>query len=234
MRRWMHTCYSLVTNEGSQTLILKSQPSLELLHFLELERCFSANQMSKRPLKEVEGMYLYTPQSIPTVTCQLSKKRVDRTRRSMATVEIETSSAEWPDAPIRDDRTHPIVQGPYCTLTRRSVESDQWWPDASGQRSTLLEHNWAHCGRVRSFSSRVRLVHLPSVTRVNTINASSPRKDHVRSTKLKRSDCQHWPDASGQDRDRVRSRVNGSNDFETRRNLNRVASNWTLGFTWAT
>jgi hypothetical protein len=57
----MHTCYSLVTNEGFQTLILKTLPSLELLHFLALERYFSAEQMSKRPLKEVEGMYLYTP-----------------------------------------------------------------------------------------------------------------------------------------------------------------------------
>jgi hypothetical protein len=83
MIRWMHTYYSLVTNEGSQTLILKSQPSLELLHFLALERCFSADQMSKRPLKEVEGMYLYTPQSIPTVTYQLNKNRADRTRWSM-------------------------------------------------------------------------------------------------------------------------------------------------------
>jgi hypothetical protein len=61
MRRGMHTCYSLVTNEGFQTLILKSQPTLELLHFLALERCFSAKQMSKRPLKEMEKMYLYTP-----------------------------------------------------------------------------------------------------------------------------------------------------------------------------
>jgi hypothetical protein len=60
MRRWMHTCYSLVTNERFQTLILKT-PSLELLHFLALERCFSAEQMSKRPIKEVEGMYLYIP-----------------------------------------------------------------------------------------------------------------------------------------------------------------------------
>jgi hypothetical protein len=61
MRRWMHTCYSLVTNEGSQALILKTLPLLGLLHSLALERCFSAEQMSKRPLKEVEGMYLYTP-----------------------------------------------------------------------------------------------------------------------------------------------------------------------------
>jgi hypothetical protein len=82
MRRWMHTCYSLVTNEGFQTLILKTQPSLELLHFLALERCFSAEQMSKRPLKEVEGMYLYTPQLNPTVTYQLSKIRTNRMRRS--------------------------------------------------------------------------------------------------------------------------------------------------------
>jgi hypothetical protein len=59
--KMMHTCYSLVTNEGSQTLILKSLPSLGLLHSLALERCFSAEQISKRPLKEVEGMYLYTP-----------------------------------------------------------------------------------------------------------------------------------------------------------------------------
>jgi hypothetical protein len=81
MRMWMHTCYSLVTNEGFQTLILKSLPSLELLHFLALERCFSAEQISKRPLKEVEGMYLYTLQSNPTVICQLSKIRTDRTCR---------------------------------------------------------------------------------------------------------------------------------------------------------
>jgi hypothetical protein len=156
MRRWMHTCYSLVTNERFQTLILKSQPSLELLHFLALERCFSADQMSKRPLKKVKRMYLYTPQSNPTVTCQLSKIRTDRTRRSMATVEIETDIAEWPDAPIMGDPTRPVMQEPYCTLTGRSVESDQWWPDAFGQRSTLLERDRTHCGCVRSFSSRVR------------------------------------------------------------------------------
>jgi hypothetical protein len=97
----MHTCYSLVTNEGFQTLILKSLPSLELLHFLALERCFSAEQISKRPLKEVEGMYLYTLQSNPTVTYQLSKNalighvgRRDWTRRSIVTVEILTDSVE--------------------------------------------------------------------------------------------------------------------------------------------
>jgi hypothetical protein len=82
MRRWMHTCYSLVINEKSQTLILKSLSSLGLLHSLTLERCFSAEQMSKRPLKEVEGMYLYTPQTNPTVIYQISKTRTDRTRRS--------------------------------------------------------------------------------------------------------------------------------------------------------
>jgi hypothetical protein len=78
----------------SQTLILKSLPSLELLHFLALERGFSAEQMSKRPLKEVEGMYLYTPQSNPTVTCQLSKIRTDRMRRSNVTVEKLNDIAE--------------------------------------------------------------------------------------------------------------------------------------------
>jgi hypothetical protein len=47
MRRWMHTCYSLVTSEVSQTWILKSQSSLGLLHFLALERSFLSEQMSK-------------------------------------------------------------------------------------------------------------------------------------------------------------------------------------------
>jgi hypothetical protein len=69
MRRWMHTCYTLVTREDSQTLILKSLSSLGLLLSLALQRGFSAEQMSKRPLKEVEGMYLYTPQTNPTIIC---------------------------------------------------------------------------------------------------------------------------------------------------------------------
>jgi hypothetical protein len=129
--------------------------------------------MSKRPLKEVEGMYLYTPQSIPTITCQLNKIRANRTRPVDATIEFETDNAEWPDAPIMGDRKCLIMQGPYCTLTGHLIESDQWWPNASGQRSTLLERDRTHCGRVLSFSSHVRLVHLPFVTRVNTINASS-------------------------------------------------------------
>jgi hypothetical protein len=47
MRRWMHTCYSLITSEGSQTWILKTQFSLGLLHFLAHEMSFSADQMSK-------------------------------------------------------------------------------------------------------------------------------------------------------------------------------------------
>jgi hypothetical protein len=105
----------------SQTLILKSLSSLELLHFLALERCFSAEQMSKRPLKEVEGMYLYTPQSNPTVTCQLSKIRTDRTHRSM-----------WPDTSVerngRKTERHRWVTG--CT--------DQGWSDASDRARTLL------------------------------------------------------------------------------------------------
>jgi hypothetical protein len=97
MRRWMHTCYTLVTSEESQTLILKSLSSLQLLHSLALQRCFSAEQMRKRPLKEVEGMYLYTPQTNPTVTCQISKTRTDWTRWST-----------WPDAPC--NRTDQIIR----------------------------------------------------------------------------------------------------------------------------
>jgi hypothetical protein len=104
--------------------------------------------MSKRPLKEVEGMYLYTPQSNPTVTSQNSKHaltgragRRDRTRRLSVTVENQNDTAEWPDAPIRGDQMRPIVQDRYYILTWRSTASDQWWPDASGQLSTLLERD---------------------------------------------------------------------------------------------
>jgi hypothetical protein len=169
------------TNEGSQALILKSLPSLGLLHSLALERCFLAEQMSKSTLKEVEGMYLYTPQINPTVTSQLSKTRTDRTRRSSVTVENQNDTAEWPDAPIRGDRTRPIVQEPYCTLTWRSTASDQWWPDASGQLSTLLERDRT---RPVIFQSRP-IILLPSETRVRLINASGPCRDRVRSTWLK-------------------------------------------------
>jgi hypothetical protein len=175
MRRWMHTWYSLVTNEGSQALILKTLPSLGLLHFLALEKCFSAEQMSKRPLKEVEGMYLYTPQTNPTVTSQLSKTRTDRTRRSSVTVENQNDTAEWPDTPIRGDRTRPIVQEPYCTLTWCSTSSDQWWPDTLGQLSTLLKRD-----RTRPIISQSRPIRLlPSKTCVRLINAFGPRRDRV-------------------------------------------------------
>jgi hypothetical protein len=56
-------------------------------------------------------------------------------------VENENDIAEWPDALIRDDQMRLVMQGPYCTLTGCSVESDQWWPDASDQQSTLLERD---------------------------------------------------------------------------------------------
>jgi hypothetical protein len=119
MRRWMHTCYTLLTREDSQTLILESLSSLGLLHSLALQRCFSTEQMSKRLLKEVEGMYLYTPQTNPTVTCRVSKTRTDRTRRSTwpdarSSVTVRNrklrwmtgrADLRWSDAPIRDDRT---------------------------------------------------------------------------------------------------------------------------------
>jgi hypothetical protein len=140
MRRWMHTCYSIVTNEGSQTLILKSLSSLGLLHSLAFKRCFSAEQMSKRPLKEVEGMYLYTPQTNPTVTCQLSKTHTDRTRRSM-----------WPDAPVECNGRKP-ERNRWVT-----GRNDQGWPDASDRARTLLYFDLTlHC--VRSvMTGRVRL-----------------------------------------------------------------------------
>jgi hypothetical protein len=139
MRRWMHTCYSLVTNERSQALILKSLPSLGLLHSLALERCFSAEQMSKSPLKEVEGIYLYTPQSNPTITSKLSKTRTDRTRRST-----------WPDMPVECNGRKP-EQNRWVT-----GRTDQGWPDASDRARTLLYFNLT-LDRVRSvMTERVR------------------------------------------------------------------------------
>jgi hypothetical protein len=66
-------------------------------------------------------MYLYTPQSNPTITCQLSKIRTDRTCRST-----------WPDAPVkrngRKTERHRWVTG----------RTDQGWPDMSGRARTLL------------------------------------------------------------------------------------------------
>jgi hypothetical protein len=47
MRRWMHTCYSLITSEDSQTWNLKTQFSLWLFHFLAQKRSFSADKISK-------------------------------------------------------------------------------------------------------------------------------------------------------------------------------------------
>jgi hypothetical protein len=234
MRRWMHTCYSLITNEGFQTLILKSQPSLELLHFLALERYFSAEQMSKRPQQEVEGMYLYTPQLNPTVTCQLSKIRTDRTRRSM-----------WPNASI-DDNSRNCYRHRWVT-----GRTDQGWPDAFGCARTLLYFDRT-LDRVRSMmTARVRLAKYLTGTRPDalwtrpivfqsrpisllTLYDTCQHDQRVQSSQGPRPVNQvetQWLSAlTG----RVRSRVNGSNDFKTRRNLNRVASNWTLGFTWAT
>jgi hypothetical protein len=191
MRRWMHTCYTLVTREDSQTLILKSLSLLGLLHSLALQMCFSDEQMSKRPLKEVEGIYLYTPQTNPTVICRNSKTRTDRTRRSI-----------WPDAPVKcngrkpkvmlSDRTRrsemtgradqgwpnaPIMQELSWRMTWRTTASDHRWSDASGHHGTLLEHD-----RTRwSLHSHVRLHCLPSGTRVRLTTASGPLKDRVRS-----------------------------------------------------
>jgi hypothetical protein len=155
--------------------------------------------MSKRPLKEVEEMYLYTPQTNPTVICRNNKTRTDRTRRSTwpdasvkcngrkpkVTLSDRTRRSEmtrradqrWPDAPIRDDRTRLIMQELYWKLTWRTIASDHRWPDASGHHGTLLERDRTH----RSLHSRVRLHSLPSGTRVRLTTASGPLKDRVRS-----------------------------------------------------
>jgi hypothetical protein len=46
--RWMHTCYSLYTNEVLNLGFSNHNLLTRLLHSLAHERCFSAEQMSKR------------------------------------------------------------------------------------------------------------------------------------------------------------------------------------------
>jgi hypothetical protein len=172
MRRWMHTCYTLVTSKESQTLILKSLSSLGLLHSLALQRCFSAEQMSKRPLKEVEGIYLYTSQTNPTVTCRISKTRTNRTRWSMwPDTPVKCNgrkpkvSADWPDASVRDDRTR---RSGMTGRVRSCKNLTELWPDAwprpiidDRTRQVSLGSYWNVTGRVRSLHSRVWLCNYP-------------------------------------------------------------------------
>jgi hypothetical protein len=177
--------------------------------------------------------------------CQLSILRTDRTRRST-----------WPNAPVSGNGR---IENRTVLSDRTHNESDQEWPNASGRVRTFLYFDRTYW-RVRSvMTGRVRSVKYLSGTwpdalqtrPIDFLTASdhntyplwlwstqSPRPVHGRTASGRShwdcSDCQHWPDASGQGRDRVWSRIKGSNDFKLRRNLNRVSFNWTLGFTWAT
>jgi hypothetical protein len=151
-------------------------------------------------------MYLYSPQSIPTVICQLSIFRTDRTRpvggngriekqRCWVTRRAGESDQGWPDA---SDHSKPFLE-PLCTLTGRTDEYDRWWPDVFGQRSSSLEMDRTTVDASDQFPSRVRSRHLPSLTLVNMIYASGPWEDRVRSIVL----SQRWlPVLTG----RVRSR----------------------------
>jgi hypothetical protein len=49
MRRWMHTCYSLCTNEVLNLWFSHHNLLTRLLHSHAHESCFSTEQMSKRP-----------------------------------------------------------------------------------------------------------------------------------------------------------------------------------------
>jgi hypothetical protein len=122
--------------------------------------------------------------------------------RSVATVELKTKNAGWPDAlaspsgvrshknlfvlwldtltsPIGDNRTRPVSEVPLWNWTGRTV-------DASNR-----------------FPSRVRSQHLPFLTLVNTISASSPWEDHVRSIEL---NLRWLPVLTGRIRSRQRPR----------------------------
>jgi hypothetical protein len=185
----MHTCYSLVTSEGfsnfdSQITTLTRALALPCTWKLFLSWT-NEQETSKRGGGDV---FIHPHRQIQPLPANSAKHALtgragqcDRTRRSSVTVEKLNDIAEWPDTPIRGDRTRPIVQESYCTLTWRSIASDQWRPDASGQQSTLLERD-----RTRPITSQSRPIRLlPSETSVKLINASGPRKDRVRSTRLK-------------------------------------------------
>jgi hypothetical protein len=149
MRRWMHTCYSLVTNEGfsnfdSQITTLTRALALPCTWKVFLSWT-NEQETSKRGGGDVfihpivkSNRYLPTQQKYALIG---RAGRRDRTRRSNVTVKKLNNTAEWPNAPIRGDRTRLVVQEPYCTLTWRSLMSDQWWSNASGQQSTLLERD---------------------------------------------------------------------------------------------
>jgi hypothetical protein len=127
--------------------------------------------------------------------------------RSVATVELRTNGAEWPNAQwvwsgvtgcvrlrktlfvlwpdartslISDDRTRPVSEVPLWKWTGRTVDTSDQVP-----------------GRVRSR-------HLPSLTLVNMIYASGPREDRVRSIVL----SLRWlPVLTGRVRSRQRPRL---------------------------
>jgi hypothetical protein len=70
----------------------------------------------------------------------------------------------WPDtrtSPISDDRTRSVSEVPLWNWTGRTVDASDRFP------------------------SHVRSEHLPSLTLVNTISASGPGVNHVRSIELK-------------------------------------------------
>jgi hypothetical protein len=106
MRRWMHTCYSLITSEDYQTWILKTQFSLGLLHFLAHERSFSSDQMSKSTsnvgVEEVFILPLNSPNrylwkqhfSWPTDTMTPTDRRVCRSGGTRLSP-LRSASVAW-------------------------------------------------------------------------------------------------------------------------------------------
>ena len=79
---WMHTCYSLCTNEVLNLGLSNLNHPTRLLLSLALQRCFLAEQIGKRPQMDEWDMYLYPPIQNITVEVQLSKYQDDRMLRS--------------------------------------------------------------------------------------------------------------------------------------------------------
>jgi hypothetical protein len=102
----MHTCYSLYTNKVLNLVFSNLNHATRFLHSLALQRCFSVEQMSKRPPMDEWNKYLYALIQNITVGGQLSKFRGDWTHLS-----------GWPDAPV--------------SSKRRCVRINRWyWPDS--------------------------------------------------------------------------------------------------------
>ena len=120
----MHTCYSLCTNEVINLGLSNLNHSTRLLHFLALQRCFSAEQMGKGPLMNEWDKYLYPLIQNIMVGGQLSKFWGDRTLRSVVHVTMLERAVSSDrtlscvrSAPTGHDQSSKTLSGTLLLLT---------------------------------------------------------------------------------------------------------------------